>query len=178
MTLRQSGSLQDFADSFEGRLFALSRVHGALIESGESRDFAEIADLVLAPYRSSAPERILIEGPALRVSPQSAVPLALCLHELATNAAKYGALSAPDGRVSLTWARDEGEAGAAIRLRWVETGGPAVQPPSRRGYGTSFIKSAVTGGMAGTLDFQFRLEGLVCEFVVPAAFFSRPAPVG
>jgi two-component sensor histidine kinase len=145
MTMRQSTSLEDFTVSFEGRLSALARVHAALAVSGEPRALHEIADLVLAPYRSVSGQRIRIEGPAINVTPQTAVTLALSLHELATNAAKYGALSGPQGTLSLLWAIEPGEDGAAVRLHWTEAGGPPVAAPSRRGYGTSFIRSAIKG---------------------------------
>jgi len=132
-TLRQSTSLQDFSVSFEGRLSALSRVHAALVVSGEPRALIEIADLVLAPYRSVSGQRIRIEGPAINVTPQTAVTLALSLHELATNAVKYGALSGPQGTVSLGWAIESGETDAmgrpaapSLRLR----PGAVTAPPS------------------------------------------------
>jgi two-component sensor histidine kinase len=171
MTMRQSTSLEDFSASFEGRLSALSRVHAALVVSGEPRALLEIADLVLAPYRSVS----RIEGPAINVTPQTAVTLALALHELATNAAKYGAFSRPEGILFLVWTVAPGEDGAMVRLRWTEAGGPPVAAPSRRGYGTSFIRSAIKG-MGGTIDFQFRPEGLDCVISIPADMFAT-APV-
>jgi two-component sensor histidine kinase len=174
MTMRQSRSLDDFSAAFEGRLSALSRVHAALVVSGEPRALHEIADLVLAPYRSASAKRIRISGPAINVTPQIAVTLALSLHELATNAAKYGALSGPQGTLSLRWAVERGEEGAVVQLRWLEAGGPPVEAPSRRGYGTSFMRSAIKG-MGGAIDFQFRAEGLSCVISIPAQMFASPA---
>lgn len=167
MTLRQNTSLPDFTASFEGRLLALSGVHSALTASAKPRALVDIAKLVLAPYRSAAVERIVIDGPLIELTPQSAVTLALCLHELATNAAKYGALSVPQGTVSLTWALEHIESRLLVRVSWTERGGPPTEVPSRRGYGTSFIRSAIKG-LSGTIDFQFPREGLICLIVAPA----------
>ena len=130
---------------------------------------------MLAPYRSVSGQRIRIEGPAINVTPQTAVTLALSLHELATNAVKYGALSGPQGTVSLGWAIESGETDAMVRLSWTEAGGPLVAAPTRRGYGTSFIRSAIRG-MGGAIDFQFRAEGLSCEIAIPAEMFVTHAP--
>jgi two-component sensor histidine kinase len=169
MTVRQSASLEEFTERFEGRLTALSRVHHALVVSSEPSALSAVAELVLAPYRSNSGQRVLIAGPAIDVTPTAAATLALCLHELATNAAKYGALSCPQGRVALTWAFEQGEASTMVRLCWAEDGGPPVAPPSRRGYGTSFIRSAANGSLSGSVDLQFRPEGLVCRMIIPMA---------
>jgi two-component sensor histidine kinase len=167
MTMRQSATLEEFSERFEGRLTALSRVHGALAVSSEPRALSQVAELVLAPYRLASGESVLIAGPAVDVTSAAAITLALCLHELATNAAKYGALSSPLGRVALSWNLDAGEAGTKLRLCWAEDGGPPVTPPSRPGYGTAFIRSATKGSLNGTVDLQFRSQGLVCEMVIP-----------
>lgn len=169
MTLRQSSSLPDFATSFEGRLTALSRVHHSLTISSEPRSLMEIASVVLDPYRSRSPERVVIDGPHCTVTPQLAVTLALCLHELATNAAKYGALLVPQGSVTLVWAFE----GDWLRLCWSESHGPPVGVRSRRGYGTSFIESATRGGLGGRVEFRFNSSGLVCEMLLPETAFAR-----
>lgn len=171
MTRRQSASLEDFSASFEGRLSALSRVHDVVVASGEARPMVEIAELVLAPYRADAGKRLEIEGPAINVAAQNTVTLALCLHEFATNAAKYGALSQSQGRVSLTWTIERDRAAPAVQLRWTETGGPPVRVPSRRGYGTSFIRSAIKG-MGGVINFDFKAEGLLCVIELPLTGFE------
>jgi two-component sensor histidine kinase len=182
MTKRQSASLEEFSERFEGRLTALSRAHSALVVSSEPSTLSEVADLVLAPYRSSCVQRVLITGPAVEVTPPAAVTLALCLHELATNAAKYGALSYPHGRVALSWGFEQGEASTIVRLSWTELGGPPVAPPSRRGYGTSFIRSAAKGSLNGAVDLQFRREGLACEMIIPLETLTgkaaQPSPPG
>lgn len=176
MTLRQSGSLPDFAAAFEGRLSALSKVHGAVVASGEPQALMDIADMVLDPYRSTALERVVLDGPRVAIAPTHAVTLALCLHELATNAAKYGALSTSWGTVSLTWALRSAAGGHVVELMWTETGGPPIIPSSRRGYGTRFVRAAATGSLAGAAEFDFRPEGLVCKIIVASGVIANVAP--
>jgi two-component sensor histidine kinase len=167
MTIRQSDGLEAFAESFEGRLSALSKVHSALAVADHPQPIEAVADQVLAPYRSSSvEERVVIEGPSILLQPDTAVTLALCLHELATNAAKYGAFSTAEGAVSLTWACDE--PGNPVKVVWAESGGPPVTPPTRQGYGTRFVRSAMRGGPGASVDIQFCTEGLMCTFLIPA----------
>lgn len=169
MTKRQSGDLATFAESFEGRLGALSRVHGALLVTNEDRELADIAELVLAPYRSSDNERITIQGSSVTLPATAGVTFALCLHELATNASKYGALSAAGGTVSVHWSWKSKGGGAVALLEWREQGGPPVVPPSRKGYGTGFISSAVKGSLRGSVSFNYAPEGLRCSITIPLA---------
>ena len=176
MTMRQSTSLHDFAAGFEGRLSALDRVHSAAVDAGEPRALGEIAELVLAPYLSAITRRVVIDGPPVCVTPQSSVTLALCFHELATNAAKYGAFSGPHGTVRLAWTPEAG-APPGLRVLWTETGGPPVVPPARSGYGTSFVRSVI-GGMGGAIRLEFKPEGFVCEMSLPPEIFTRPDPEG
>lgn len=170
LTRRQSGSLEDFAERFEGRLNALSRVHAALVMSSRPRSIADIAELVLEPYRSSDPERIQVDLSPLLLESAPAVAFALSLHELATNAAKYGALSAPSGHVELRCVMAPGS--EAVDITWQETGGPAVAPPTRRGYGTAYVRSAVKGTLRGALELVFAPEGLRCVMAVPLSTFA------
>jgi two-component sensor histidine kinase len=165
MTIRQSDGLAAFAESFEGRLSALSKVHSALVVADHSQPISAVAEQVLAPYRSSTDKRVVIEGPTIQLLPDTAVTFALCLHELATNAAKYGAFSTAEGAVSLTWSWDE--PGNPVKVVWAESGGPPVTPPTRQGYGTRFVRSAMRGGPGATVDIQFRTDGLMCTFLIP-----------
>jgi two-component sensor histidine kinase len=166
MTIRQSDGLDAFAESFEGRLSALSRVHSALVVAEHSQPLSAVAEQVLAPYRSSTDKRVVIEGPSIQLQPDTAITFALCLHELATNAAKYGAFSNAEGAVSLTWTWDDTE--SSVKVVWAESGGPPVTPPTRNGYGTRFVRSAMRGGPGAAVDIQFRTEGLMCTFLIPA----------
>jgi two-component sensor histidine kinase len=169
MTLRQSDDLDAFADSFEGRLSALSQVHSALAVADQPQPLDAVAERVLAPYRSAAGDRVIIGGPPIQLQPDTAVIFALGLHELATNAAKYGAFSTYEGSVSLTWAFEVADSTPSVRIIWAESGGPPVSPPTRQGYGTRFVRSAMRGGTGAAVDIQYSREGLTCTFVIPTA---------
>jgi PAS domain S-box-containing protein len=152
--------------AFEGRLTALSRAHDILTnESWQGAWLRELAIKALAPF--DAPnERISIGGPPVRLAPKQAVALAMALHELATNAAKYGALSNDQGKVELVWRRAIQRGRPELHLTWTENGGPAVQRPTRTGFGSRLI-----GGLAkdvgGSSNMDFRPGGLVFRLVAP-----------
>jgi two-component sensor histidine kinase len=97
------------------------------------------------------------------LEPNTAQTIAISLHELATNAAKYGSLTAADGRVEIAWSRT---ADSRLRLRWIEAGGPTVTQPTRRGFGTRVMENIIVGQLRGEVHFDWRDEGLVCEIVV------------
>lgn len=166
LTKRQSETFEGFTEAFEGRLAALSRVHSSLVATDEASDIRDLAETVLAPYRSDDQRRLVIDGPEAKLAPGSAVAFALCLHELATNASKYGAFSTPDGRVELKWWLEQPGEDVLATIEWIESGGPPVIAPARRGYGTTFIESSVRGSMQGTIMFDFRPAGLRCVFQV------------
>jgi two-component sensor histidine kinase len=107
---------------------------------------------------------VSIRGPDVALAPAAAQALAMALHELATNAAKYGALSTPAGQVSVSWAR---EGTGPLLLQWTETGGPLVAKPSRRGLGTTMLARALAGSLNGVSRLDWRPEGLVCELELP-----------
>jgi len=170
MTVQQSSSLEAFRETFEGRLSALVRVHSMLAASGfRDTRLADIAEQTLAPYTSpQSPERVRAAGAELSVGPASATTIGLCIHELATNAAKYGAFSVAEGRVSLTWQVTEANDERAIELAWEEAGGPAVAKPTRQGFGTMFVRSAIRG-LRGHAEFQFLPTGLRCVLRMPSS---------
>src|SRR5207302_8774268 len=111
-------------------------------------------------------------GPATILGPVAAQSLALVLHELATNAVKYGALSVPAGRVALTWDITPGE----LTLRWTELGGPAPKPPERLGYGTRVINGSIQRQLGGVATFDWKSEGLCCTIVLPRTGSLLAAP--
>lgn len=174
LTKRQSGTLDQFTNAFEGRLSALSRVHSSLVAMDEARDIVDVAETVLAPYRSAERNRLVVAGPPARLGPGSAVALALCLHELATNASKYGAFSVPEGSVELKWQLDQRESQTVAIIEWIESGGPPVVPPERQGFGTAFIQAAVRGSMRGSVAFDYAPTGLRCRFVVGTEANASP----
>lgn len=169
-TLRQSASLEDFKTAFAGRLHALAQAHNLLVQKEWiGADVGQIVKDVLMPYRTHEKSGVVAEGPGLVVRPQVGVALMLILHELATNAVKYGALSAPTGQLRVTWHR-EGEGPAErIHVRWREVGGPKVQAPLRQGFGTRLIERSTAHELGGEARLEFLEEGLRCELIFPWA---------
>lgn len=152
-----------FRDAFQGRLFSMSRAHDLLTRRRwEDAELDDVVQAALAPFKAAA---ITVKGEAgdCRLPPQLAVDLVMVLHELATNAAKYGALSSAHGRVVLDWRR---LSDGAIRLSWAEAGGPTVAAPSREGFGTRLVRS-VLRPHRGSADLRFPPEGVRCELTIP-----------
>jgi two-component sensor histidine kinase len=111
--------------------------------------------------------RFTLEGPDLTILPKTAISLALAIHELATNAVKHGALSAPDGHVSLRWARMSSQGTPRLSMVWEESGGPIVEMPKRRGFGTRMIERGLAAELAGTVTIDFRPQGVICTVDAP-----------
>gem|GEM_PF-824080 len=155
--------------AFEGRLAALSAAHNVLTRRSWSHaQLREILEGALAPF-AQADDRISLEGADLPLPPKVAVNLSLALHELATNAMKYGALSVPEGRVAVRWRNDDGR----LCLAWRESGGPAVRAPDTRGFGTRMIERGLASELGGTVAVDFRPDGLVCEIDAPLPEIDR-----
>ena len=150
MTRRGAISVEGLASDFAGRLQALSNVHSAVFEAGgEEVSLSTVIDLTVSPYNSAGVSRIHASGPDLVVSRDAGTTIALCLHELITNAIKYGALSHPDGHVDLMWiVATNGSSG--FSLDWTEVGGPVVRETTRQGYGTRYVRSAL-GSLFGAV---------------------------
>ena len=166
-TLRNSPDIETARKSLGDRLAALSRAHDILV-SGVS-DKAELSEVVAGAVALHDAEegRIRTSGPRIGLDPSAALSMALMLHELATNAGKYGALSAPEGRVSVDWSVDGfglGDEPATFLLTWRETGGPDVAPPARRGFGTRLISGGIGSGV---VDLAYPSSGVVCTLSVP-----------
>ncbi|MET7242514.1 PAS domain S-box protein [Methylobacterium sp. EM32] len=153
--------------AFEARLIALARVHDVLTrESWEGAELAEVVKDALAPLDGpGAPSRFAVDGPSLRLPPRIALSIAMALHELATNAVKYGALSVSAGQVALSWTVADG----CLSLRWQERGGPPVVPPTRTGFGSRLIERSLARELDGTVSLSFPREGVVCTIVAPLA---------
>jgi len=167
-TVRQSASLDAFKAAFDGRLHALARAHDLLVEEDwAGTEIGQLARRTLEPHGLQDGGGIALEGPRLVLRPQAGVALVMILHELATNAAKYGALSAPDGRLDLTWRLDDGEDRPQVRLHWIETDGPRVERPSREGFGTRLIQRSAAYELQGDAQLDFRADGLRCEVTFP-----------
>jgi PAS domain S-box-containing protein len=169
-TLRSAGNDAEARAAFEARLLALSKVHNVLTrENWEAASLAEIAAEVLAPHGGEDPARIRVKGPDVRVHPRVALPLAMALHELATNAVKYGPLSTSGGCVSIEWSLDPAADGRRLRLRWAEDGGPAVAPPTRKGFGSRLIERTLALELGATVELDYAGTGLVCTIDAPLA---------
>lgn len=152
--------------AFEERLAALANAHSLLTrESWESAELADVAAEACAAYMGDA-GRVVIAGPSLRITPKAAVTIAMALHELCTNAAKYGALSVAEGRVRLSWTL-VGRSGPRLNLRWEEQNGPPVVRPARRGFGSRMIEQALAAELQGEVRLAFLPGGLVCEIDAP-----------
>ncbi len=161
-TLRNGGADASVRTNLEGRLAALAAAHDLLTrENWTSASLREIVSDAVAPFCADA--RCTVEGPELRLNPKTAVSLALGIHELATNAAKYGALSTGTGRIAVSW-RTEAD---RLQLEWRETGGPVVQPPTTRGFGTRLIERGLASELGGTVTLGFDPSGVVCRIDAP-----------
>ncbi|SDG52084.1 sensor histidine kinase [Pelagibacterium luteolum] len=160
MTRRNATSVEALADDFRGRLNALDKVHSAVFKAEtDNISLEDVATITLEPYRSTMGHRIVFGGPPVMLMAETGTSLALCLHELATNASKYGALSAPGGSVSFVWSTTGGPL-PELALEWQESGGPLVETPAQAGYGTRYVRAAL-GGILGTKPvFHFEPQGL------------------
>jgi len=164
--LTQADTPEGVKQAIAGRIQALANVHRLFTQSRWlGADLRSVVSDELAPYCREGEARARIDGPSLLLEPNSAQTIAVTLHELATNAAKYGALSVPAGRIQVEWSR---AADGRIVLRWVETGGPLVKPLTRRGFGMRVMESMIREQLQGDVRFDWRAEGLVCELVIPA----------
>lgn len=173
-TRRGAADMESFGRTFEARLRALSTAHDLLSEgSWNGASLADVLLRTLAPY-SATPGRVRAEGPAIRLSPNAAVTMSMAIHELATNAAKYGALSTGDGRLSVDWTVDISPAPGRLAIRWVETGGPAVATPPRRGFGSRLIEQALARELGGEARLLFPPEGVQCEIDLPLSHKVSP----
>lgn len=160
-TMRGATSLVEVRHALTDRLVALAKAHDAL--TGENWEGAELNDIVagaIAPLADA--DRFQVEGPRVWLSPALSLSLALALHELATNASKYGALSTEQGWVNISWAVDGALDAQRLTLRWRERGGVPVQPPTRQGFGTRLIERSFSADLGGSATIDFAPDGVTC----------------
>ena len=168
LRLTRAGSMPEFAKAVEGRVAALARAQTLLTESRwTGADLEAMLRGELSPFvGSGGGSKVLLDGPPVLIAPLTAQPLSMALHELATNAAKYGSLSVPDGTLELSWYEDP--PGVRIHLRWREIGGPQVlAPPERRGFGSRVIETTIREQLRGDVSTRWEPTGLVCEIDIP-----------
>jgi PAS domain S-box-containing protein len=164
VNLSQSDTSEGLKQAIEGRIQALANVNSLFVDSHWiGAELSTIATREFAPYSQKGKTRVRINGPQVLLEPSTAQTIAVIFHELATNAAKYGALSAANGRIDLQWSH---EAGGRLHLRWTETGGPAVETPTRNGFGRRVIEQMIAQ-LKGKTCFDWRADGLVCEITLP-----------
>jgi PAS domain S-box-containing protein len=164
-TAHGASSQTAFQQAFEGRLIALGRAHDQLTaRHWENADLKDILAAIAAPYETGGVNQIVLNGDSVTLTPRAALTLAMTFHELATNAAKYGALSVPAGRVDISWDMTWGLSRRPdlLRIDWCEQGGPTVAPPARRGFGTKFIETSIAFELGGTARIRFEEAGVRC----------------
>jgi two-component sensor histidine kinase/CheY-like chemotaxis protein len=160
--LTRSENVKAYIQAVEGRINALARVHTVLsLSNWQGAEIGRLVDEELAPY--STGDQVAFSGSQIQLQPATAQTLALALHELVTNSAKYGALSTVSGRVSINWWIEA----EILRMVWEERDGPVVQKPLSRGFGTRSVIASIESQLGGQADFDWRSEGLVCRLSVP-----------
>jgi len=171
-TMFMSESLHEFGSRFRGRLAALGRIHDAMTENRwEGLELARLVNLSVGPFTGES-GRIVADGPSAQLSNEAARSLGMVLHELATNAGKYGALSEPDGSVAIDWCVEQPDGSRRITITWLERGGPPVEPPTRRGFGRRLIEESIAHELRGRVSLTFAPTGVCCEIEFSLA--SRP----
>ncbi|WP_374569724.1 PAS domain S-box protein [Phenylobacterium sp.] len=172
IALTQAPDVETMKAVLSGRVAALAHAHQLLADARwEGADLRRLAEEELGPYRLGDASRATIDGGSVELHPHAAQSLAIALHELATNAAKHGALSVEGGAVAVRWS---GGASERLVIRWSEHNGPPVSPPTREGLGLQVVERALGGSIGGEVRFDWRAEGLVCEMTVPPPA-SRPS---
>lgn len=164
-TARNATSIESFYEAFVGRIVSLAHTHAVL--TGDTWQMASLRDLLaneLKPYADSdldgMPDaRVTLIGPGVELASEIAVPIGMAIHELTTNAAKYGALSTRSGRVAVTWSVEPDEACGTLVFEWRESGGPAVQPPTRQGFGSRLLQRVLTTQVRAAVSMDYRLDG-------------------
>jgi PAS domain S-box-containing protein len=169
--LRSSDDLNTVRDSIDARLFALSRSHDLLTrENWNGAVLHDVVNEALTPFGLNGSEgaRFRITGGDVRLKPNQALTLGIALHELATNAGKYGALSGETGSVQISWEITTSPNGERLHLTWRETGGPLVVPPTRKGFGTRVIERGLPHELHAEARLEYKSDGLVCTIDMPA----------
>jgi len=181
-SLRQAGDVESVRRNFEARLIALAQAHNLLTrDNWRGASLSELIETEFSPYLEEASGRLESDGPPVWLAPNTAVALGMAIHELTTNAVKYGALSTRSGRVQLRWDLSEIDADTdRLDILWREEGGPPVAPPSRKGFGSRLIVGGLAHQLDGEVKLDFPPEGVRCEIVfrVPRSPDPSMLPVG
>jgi two-component sensor histidine kinase len=174
-TARHSGSVDSFLTQFAARLQALAASHDLLVrESWYGASLGELIRSQLGGYLEGSANQVSIEGPSIALKPEAAQNLGLALHELAVNAAEFGALSVPNGRVSITWSQRDGGDDNSVELDWQERLGPKVKIRRRKGFGSMVIERNLARALDAEVNLDFDPSGLRCHIVIPASQILAP----
>jgi PAS domain S-box-containing protein len=169
-TARGASAVKEFEKRLEGRLIALSQAHDQLtIGNWQQADLRRILESALSAHGEEMSSQVVLDGDRIDLNPRAALTLAMVFHELITNALKYGALSVPSGRLHVTWGAELDQNGQTLRLRWSESGGPAVDPPSRQGFGSRMVERSIPAELGGSAALRFERTGVICELAFPLA---------
>ena len=169
-TLRSTEDIVHAREALSNRIFALAKAQEVLLSgAAENMDLATIVESAARVHDGEAEGRFHLQGPTIKVGPKAALSLTLMIHELATNATKYGALSKPDGAVNIDWAVDAHSDEPQFSLVWRESGGPEVAPPTRRGFGSKLIERGLATQVRGAVALEFFEAGLECRLSAPLA---------
>ncbi|MGJ4730831.1 sensor histidine kinase [Luteimonas sp. SDU101] len=167
-TLRNCADSAQAAALIESRLRTLASTHDMLTrEKWAGASVEEIVRVAMGHCLEGGPPRFDVQGPMVRLDPRRAVALSMALHELCTNATKYGALSVAEGRVRIHWSLEDDDAGARLLLEWRESGGPPTRPPERGGFGTRLLQRGLQHDLGGKVILDFNPEGLRCRIDAP-----------
>ena len=169
LRLTRAEDLSSYRQAIEGRVAAMARAQTLLADDRwYGADLRALLTGEMEPFLGSDAGRAALDGPPVILPAGAAQPLAMAIHELATNATKHGALSAPNGRVSIAWRLVEDGPEEVLRLRWAETGGPPLSgPPTRRGFGSRVLEGTVRAQLGGAVSLAWEEPGLVCDITVP-----------
>ncbi|TQF33273.1 chemotaxis protein CheB [Bradyrhizobium sp. UNPA324] len=173
-----SSTVEEYASHLDGRLNAFARTQALVTrdpESGVDLEFLVVEEFLA--YNAREGEQMRVSGPKVRFQAKAAETFALAIHELATNALKYGALSRPGGRIEITWRLDEGRDPAALLFEWREHGGPQVEPPPRKGFGTELLERTLAFELKGHTALAFNPAGLECAIAIPLSKRTFHTPV-
>jgi two-component sensor histidine kinase/PAS domain-containing protein len=174
-TARHAGSVESFLTQFGARLQALAASHDLLVrESWYGASLGELIRSQLGGYLEGSANQVSIEGPSIALKPEAAQNLGLALHELAVNAAEFGALSVPSGRVSITWSQRDGGDDNSVELNWQERLGPKVKIRRRKGFGSMVIERNLVRALDAEVNLDFDPSGLRCHIVIPASQILAP----
>lgn len=167
-TAKTSTSVSEFSDKFSARLQSLGRAHTLLTaKNWRTTTLAELAKEILSPHQREESVQIEMDGPPLELKPKAALSLTMILHELSTNAVKYGALSTPEGKLSIGWNETASNSGQMIHLHWHETGVLGVTPPIRIGFGSKLIEASTRHDLGGEVTVNYGSDGVRYDFKFP-----------